>query len=218
VSAPPYDTCNIGAHVGDEVVAVVRNRQRVAAAAELCDPSEWVWLEQVHGADVVRTETPTGTDAPVADASVTMQVGLPLAIMTADCAPVVVACDDAVGVAHAGHKGLAAGVIEAMVERLREIGHGQLRAFLGPCIRAECYEFGARDLARLVTHFGDDVEGRTRAGRPAFDITAAVRIALQRAGVGALEDCGICTACASTYFSYRRDQVSGRQVTVAVLA
>jgi polyphenol oxidase len=197
---------------------VVRNRQRVAAAAGLCDPSEWVWLEQVHGADVVHTETPPGADAPVADASVTTCAGLPLAIMTADCAPVVIACDDAVGVAHAGHKGLAAGVIEGTAARVRAIGHGDLRAFLGPCIRAECYEFGARELGRLVTHFGDDVAGRTRAGRAALDITAAVRIALQGAGIDAFEDCGICTACAHTCFSYRRDRVTGRQVTVAVLA
>jgi polyphenol oxidase len=203
--------------VGDDILAVERNRRCVADAAGLGEPAGWVWLEQVHGTDVVYADGPRGPSAPVGDASVTTQRGLPLAIVTADCAPVVIACDDAVGVAHAGHRGLAGGVIEATVERVRAVGHGDVRAFLGPCICVECYEFGASDLGRLVAHFGDSVEGRTSAGRPAFDLSAAVRVALARAGVDSVEDCERCTAELPTYFSYRRDGVTGRQVTVAIL-
>jgi purine-nucleoside/S-methyl-5'-thioadenosine phosphorylase / adenosine deaminase len=217
ISPPPYDSCNVGTHVGDEVVAVVRNRQEVAAAAGLPDPSAWVWLDQVHGADVHPATEPVAPPYPVADASVTTTTDLPLAIMTADCAPVVFACDDAVAVAHAGHRGLASGVLEATAECLREVGSGPVRAFLGPCIRVECYEFGERDLEQLVAHFGPEVAGRTRDDRPAFDITAAVRIALARAGVDSFDDCGVCTADSPDHFSYRRDGVTGRQVTVAVL-
>jgi YfiH family protein len=202
--------------VGDELVSVVRNRQRVAEAAGLADPSEWVWVDQVHGVEVVEADGPTATP-PVADASVTATPGLPLAIMTADCAPVVFACDDAVGIAHAGHRGLAGGVLEATAARVRAVGHGDVRAYLGPCIRAECYEFGTRDLERLADHFGPTVVGHTRAGKPAFDVTAAVRIALAHAGVDAVDDCGICTADSPDHFSYRRDGTTGRQVTVAVL-
>ena len=216
ISAPPYESCNVGAHVGDELVSVVRNRQRVAEAAGLADPSEWVWVDQVHGIEVVAADGPASTP-PVADASVTTTPGLPLAIMTADCAPVVLACDDAVGIAHAGHRGLEGGVLEATVARLRAIGHGDVRAYLGPCIRAECYEFGTRDLERLADHFGAEVVGRTRAGKQAFDLTAAVRIALARADVDLVADCGICTADSADHFSYRRDGTTGRQVTVAVL-
>ena len=145
----------------------------------------------------------------------TTEVGVPLAIMTADCAPVVLANDGAVAVAHAGHRGLAAGVLEAAVDALRAVASGDVRAFLGPCIRVECYEFGAGDLAELVEQFGPEVEGRTRNGEPAFDIAAAVRVALARVGVDDLDDCGICTADSPEYFSYRRDGVTGRQVTVA---
>jgi polyphenol oxidase len=217
VSEQPYDTCNVGGHVGDDVAAVVRNRRAVAQSAGLRDPDDWVWLEQVHGNAVVHVDGPPN-DVPIADGAVTTATGVPLAIMTADCAPVVVACDDAVGIAHAGHRGLLAGILEATVDRLRTIGHGDVRAFLGPCIRAECYEFGASDLERLVSHFGGGVEGRTRDGRPAFDLPAAVRVALARAGVASVEDSGRCTADVPTYFSYRRDGVTGRQVTVAVLS
>jgi YfiH family protein len=216
VSAAPYDSCNVGTHVGDEVVAVVRNRRAVADAARLPDPSEWVWLDQVHGADVVVTDEPVGMPPPAADAAATAAAGLPLAVMTADCAPIVIANDGAVAVAHAGHKGLAAGVIAATVECVRALGSGEVRAFLGPCIRPEHYEFGARDLERLAGQFGNDVVGRTRDGRPAFDIPAAVRIALARSGVASLDDCGVCTAATPDCFSYRRDGVTGRQVTVAV--
>jgi YfiH family protein len=215
VSAAPYDSCNVGAHVGDEIVSVVRNRRAVADAAGLPDPSEWVWLDQVHGADVVVSDEPTGVPPP-ADAAATDRTGLPLAVMTADCAPVVIANDTAVGVAHAGHKGLAAGVIGATVAQVRALGTGEMRAFLGPCIRAARYAFGARDLEALAAQFGEDVVARTNDGRPAFDIPAAVRIALARAGVSALDDCGICTAGTPECFSYRRDGVTGRQVTVAV--
>jgi copper oxidase (laccase) domain-containing protein len=103
------------------------------------------------------------------------------------------------------------------VEHVRALGAGPLRAFLGPCIRAECYEFGAGDLATLVARFGTEVEGRTRAGAPALDLAAGVRIALGEAGVDALDDCGVCTADDADLFSYRRDGTTGRQVTVAVL-
>ena len=176
-----------------------------------------MWLDQVHGTEVLDAAGPSSSP-PVADASVTTERGLPLAIMTADCAPVVVASDTAVGVAHAGHRGLEHGVIEATVERVRAMGSADVRAFLGPCIRAECYEFGARDLERLARHFGPEVVAETRVGRAAFDLPAAVRIALARAGVDDLDDCGVCTADSDAHFSYRRDGVTGRQVTVAVLS
>src|SRR5204863_4630603 len=110
--------------------------------------------------------------APVADAVVTTVRRLALAVVTADCAPLVIACDDAVGVVHAGHRGLAAGVVEAAIARLRDIGTGAVRAFLGPCIRAARYEFGPHDLARLVAQFGRGVEGCTRDGSPARDLPA----------------------------------------------
>jgi len=216
VSAPPYDSCNVGDQVGDDVDAVGANRVAVATAARLVEPTRWVWMRQVHGAGVHVATGPTGPVPPEADAAVTAARGLPLAVITADCAPIALASDDAVGVVHAGHRGLGLGVVEAAVGALREIGHGPVRAFLGPCIGPEHYEFGAADLARLVARFGPEVEGRTHDGRPALDIPAAVRLALARCGVDELSIAGVCTAASSDYFSYRRDGVTGRQATVVV--
>src|SRR5205085_6573345 len=141
---------------------------------------------------------------------VTATRGLPLAVLTADCAPVALACDDAIGVVHAGHRGLEHGVIEAAVAALRDIGRGPVRAYLGPCIRPARYEFGAADLARLVARLGPEVEGHTADGRPALDIPAAVRAALRNAGVDVFTDGGVCTASSAEHFSYRRDGVTGR--------
>jgi YfiH family protein len=217
VSAAPYDSCNVGDHVGDAPEAVAVNRERVAAEAGLGSPSGWVWMRQVHGADVHVATAPTGAEPPAADAAVTATRGLPLAVLTADCAPVALACDDAVGVVHAGHRGLEQGVIPAAVAQLRAIGRGPVRAYLGPCIRPARYEFGAADLARLVERLGPEVEGRTCDGRPALDIPSAVRTALRDAGVEDFVDGGACTASSDAYFSYRRDGVTGRQATIVVL-
>jgi YfiH family protein len=202
--------------VGDVPEAVARNRGLVAERLALPLPECWAWMEQVHGAGVVTVDGPTDRP-PVADALVTSTTGLPLAVVTADCAPIAIACEGAVGVVHAGHRGLLAGVIERAVGALRAIGRGDVRAVLGPCIRAPRYEFGERDLASLVDAFGPRVASRTEWDTPAFDITAAVHIALQRTGVAAIDDDGECTATSRDYFSYRRDGVTGRQATIAVL-
>ncbi len=214
---------NLGDHVGDDPAVVARHRAAVvsAIAAAAGTGPEWVWIRQVHGADVhvaTRARRIAGAESPVADAVVTADPGLVLAVVTADCAPLVVASDDAVGVVHAGHRGLALGIVEAAVAQLRDIGSGEVRAFLGPCIRAARYEFGADDLARFAEQFGDGVVGTTRSGRPALDIPAAVGVALDRAGVTEYVDCDVCTADSPDYFSYRRDGRTGRQATIAVLS
>jgi YfiH family protein len=209
---------NVGDHVGDEPAAVARNRATVAEAARLPAPTSWVWLRQVHGAGVVDADAPSPPETPPeADAAVTATRGLPLAVVTADCAPIVLASPDAVGVVHAGHRGLAAGVIEAAVARVRAHGSEDVHAFLGPCIRAASYEFGAAELDQLVGEFGTAVEGRTAWGTRALDLPAGVRVALARAGVEEVDDCRVDTFASREYFSYRRDGTTGRQVTVAVL-
>jgi YfiH family protein len=209
---------NVGDHVGDDPVRVARNRAGIARAAGLPAPDAWVWLRQVHGADVYDAGAPTPvTSPPEADAAATGAHGLPLAIVTADCAPVVLANDGALAVVHAGHRGLANGVIDAAVAEVRARGTGDVRAFLGPCIHPDRYEFGAADLAPLVEIYGPDVAGCTADRRPALDIPAAVRIALARLGIVDLADVGVCTSARASYFSHRRDGATGRQLTVAVL-
>jgi YfiH family protein len=217
VSAAPYDSANVGDHVGDDVDAVDENRRLIADAIGIVAPTRWVWLDQVHGARVHVAGEPTRSPLPEADAAVTKTRGLPLAIVTADCAPIALACDDAIGVVHAGHPGLEHGVIEAAVTALREIGSGPVRAYLGPCIHPSRYEFGPADLERLVARFGTAVAGRTIDGHPAFDVPAAVRISLEECGVDAFADADVCTSESPDHFSYRRDSVTGRQATIVML-
>jgi YfiH family protein len=214
ITLGPADVWCTGADVGS--MTEPANRGALARAAALSDPDEWVWLRQVHGARVVDATDARRTEQE-ADASVTTTPALPLAIVTADCAPVVIANDSACAAVHAGHRGLFTGVVEASVAAVEARGTGSVRAFLGPCIRSECYEFGAEALEPFVERFGKDVAATTLSGRAALDIPAAVRAALARAGVTQLVDSGECTSHTPGYFSFRRDGTADRQVTVAVL-
>lgn len=217
MSRPPFDACNVADHVGDDPAAVAANRERVARDIGV-PAARWAWMEQVHGAAVAIVDGPTAPGAPpVADALVTATRGVPIAVVTADCAPIALACDGAVAVVHAGHRGLLAGVIEAAVAAMRAHGTGAVHALLAPCIRAPRYEFGAHDLDALVDVFGDEVASTTEWGTPALDLAAGVRIALERAGVEHVDDTGICTSASRDYFSYRRDGSTGRQATVMML-
>ncbi len=195
---------------------MARNRARLADRLGL-DPGGWWFLDQVHGAEVVTAVGPAPAVPPAADAAVTVERGVTLVVMTADCAPVLLADDVGVGVVHAGWRGLAAGVLARAVERLREIGSGEVRAAVGPCIRPAAYEFGPDDLARLVDRFGPTVAGRTTTGTPALDVPAGIRVALAEVGVPDVADDGVCTAADRRYFSHRRDARTGRQALVAWL-
>jgi YfiH family protein len=178
----------------------------------------WAWLHQVHGAGVVVVDdagvVPEGVDA---DALVTSVGNVALAVHTADCAPVWLVDDRAgvIGVVHAGWRGLRAGVLPATVEAMGVLGADSVRATLGPCIRAECYQFAPEDLADLVDVFGPSVAAHTAAGDPAFDVAAAVRVALGRLDV-VVDDLGLCTACTGErFFSHRARSDQGRQAVVA---
>jgi copper oxidase (laccase) domain-containing protein len=157
-------------------------------------------------------------DVPEADAAVTTVPGLPLVVLTADCAPIALCAGNAVGVVHAGWPGLLAGVVGAGVDALRAADpEAPVRAVLGPCVHPGRYEFGVDDLATLVDRFGPDVAARTDDGRPALDIPAAVRLALAAAGVVDVVDVDVCTSASADHFSHRRDGTTGRQALIAVL-
>lgn len=215
VSAAPYASLNLGDHVGDDPDVVTRNRALLAARLRTGadDPREWVWLRQVHGHEVVTVAT-APTDVPAADAVVTTAVGLPLVVLTADCAPVALASPGGVAVVHAGWPGLEQGVLGAAVDALRAVAPGPVTAWLGPCVHPARYEFGADLLARLVDRLGPEVASTTDAGTPALDIPAAVRVSLERAGVEQLTDVDVCTATSPDHFSHRGDGVTGRQAVV----
>jgi YfiH family protein len=176
-------------------------------------------LRQVHGAEVHVVRAPGAVQGDEGDALVTMVPGVALAVFTADCAPVAMTSPEGVaGLVHAGWRGLDAGVIGAAASAMRDLGATRIEAALGPCIRAECYEFGAADLERLAARWGPGVRGRTTAGQPALDLPAAVRAALQQCGAELVADAGACTACSEEWFSHRARGDVGRQATVLVAA
>ena len=175
----------------------------------------WTWLRQVHGAHVVVVEEPGGGSGTEADAAVTKHPEAALAIFTADCAPLAFAsANGVIGAAHAGWKGLAAGVIERTVEAMHALGADRIEAALGPCIHPECYEFGAADLSAIASKLGHTVRGRTDQGRPALNLPAGVRAALTRVGVPLVLVDPNCTACSSEHFSFRARKEMARQALV----
>jgi polyphenol oxidase len=150
-----------------------------------------------------------------ADAAFTTRRGCVLAVRTADCVPVVLVGDGAVGVVHAGWRGLAAGVIEATVAAMG----GASEAHVGPHIRRGCYEFGDDDLDTVAAALGDGVRATTTWGTPALDLTTGVRAALERSALHgtAVHDAGACTACSDVYFSWRARKEHERFATIAWL-
>lgn len=212
VSAPPYDSFNLGPHVGDEPGAVDANRARLAQAVEL-EPAALIWMTQVHGRQV-RTVASPGTEPPTCDALVTATPGVALAVMAADCVPVLLADPDAgvVGAAHAGRTGVATHVVTATVEAMLELGAEPHRidVLLGPAICGRCYAVPL-ELAEQVEALAPGGASTTPEGAPALDLRAALAAELARLGVTQIVSDPRCTAEDRELFSYRRDGVTGRQ-------
>lgn len=173
----------------------------------------WSQPDEVHGTRVLEVTEPGEHDGAVADALVTRRAGAVLGIWTGDCAPVALFGEAGViGAVHAGWRGLRDGVLEAAVTAMRRLGSGSVHAVLGPCIHPCCYEFGAADLAAMTDRFGASVLGRTRDGRPALDVPAAVEAALARLDVP-LARASACTGCAGgRWYSHRVRGERGRQI------
>jgi len=202
----------------DGDLAIDVDPDELAARRRLLVDLPWVWLRQVHGADVV---TVTASDATSlvgvdGDALVTTDSGLALAIQTADCLPVVLwSAEGVIGAAHAGWRGLEAGVLERTAAAMRGLGATEIDARIGPCIHVECYEFGEGDLDRLAGRFGDEVRGRTAQGTPALDVPRMFDVAARRAAIRGYGVDGSCTAChGERWFSHRARSEAGRMATV----
>lgn len=214
ISPPPYHSLNLAAHVGDAVAAVAENRRRLRNLAAL--PAEPAWLNQVHGIDVVAAENVT--QALDADASFTRQRNMPCVIMTADCLPVLF-CDvqgTVVAAAHAGWRGLAAGVLGATVAQLAT-PPAQLMAWLGPAIGAQAFEVGAEVRAAfLALDIGNAEHFRPSPNRRWLaDLYGLARRQLQNLGITALYGGNYCTfSDAERFFSYRRESRTGRMATL----
>ena len=180
----------------------------------------WRTAKQVHGAAVAVVDRHTPADGVgEADALITTDRHVAVAVRIADCAPVALAGDGIAAMVHAGWRGLLAGVLEGTVNRMRELGATTIDAALGPCVHPECYEFGADDLDAVATAFGDGVRGRSATGAEALDVPAAVRAALQALDVRLVHDAAVCTACdAGAYWSHRARGEAQRQAGVVWLA
>jgi polyphenol oxidase len=216
VSAGPYQSLNLGAQVGDAADAVAENRRRVRASLHL--PAEPAWVEQVHGVGVLDLDAPAHGPVPCADAVIARRAGNICAVQVADCLPVLFAARDAgaVAAAHAGWRGLAAGVLEATVARLGG-DPAELIAWLGPAIGPAHFEVGEEVRSAFLAH--DPAAAQAFAanarGRWQCDLGALARQRLSRSGVSAVFGGGWCTyADPLRFFSYRRDGQCGRMAAL----
>jgi YfiH family protein len=212
---------NLGDHVGDDPARVLERRRLLV---ERTGVSAIQWLRQVHGTRCVEA-TPTSVAAPVpeADAAWTRTRGLGIAVLTADCVPVVVAARDgsAVGVAHGGWRGLVGGVVAAMLDAM-PVDASDAVAWIGPAIGPDAYEVG-EDVAAAVRTMphpeaaGALLAGR-RPGRYQLDLFALTRALLERAGVGSIATGAQCTFTDARFYSFRGEGDTGRMATLAWLA
>ncbi|RYJ31268.1 hypothetical protein CU044_0587 [Streptomyces sp. L-9-10] len=213
VSAAPYDQLNLGGAVGDGPGAVRTNRELAAKALAL-DPARVVWMNQVHGRDVAVVEGPwTSADIPAVDAIVTPRSGLALAVLTADCVPLLLA-DPVAGIAaaaHAGRPGLVAGIVPAAVEAMITLGAepSRITARTGPAVCGRCYEVPERmrdEVAAVVP----EAHSETSWSTPAVDVVAGVHAQLDALGVRDRQRSAVCTLESDDHYSYRRDRTTGR--------
>lgn len=215
VSGGPFASLNLGAHVGDDRGAVAENRVRLAREASL--PADPVWLKQVHGVHICRADSETRGE-PEADGAVTGERGVVCAVLTADCLPVFLARTDgsAVGIVHAGWRGLAAGVIEAALKALPG-SDAPVTAWMGPAIGPSAFEVGPEVHDAFVNRHPEDAAGfRPGHGDRYFaDLYALARARLERAGVVRAGGGGYCTHDEpQRFFSHRRDGLTGRMASL----
>lgn len=217
-----YASLNLGDHVNDAPLHVQENRRRLAEML----PSDPIWMDQVHGARVVDVARLDPNQKPQVDGLLTATPGQVLAVLTADCLPIVLA-DDAgqtLAVVHAGWRGLAAGVVQNAVKAMKHKASdlGPWRAWIGPCISGPAFQVGQEvreaflgDMPALRTAFkSDDAPHKWRC-----DLSAIARDLLLQSGASEVQCAGLCTVLdsAGRFFSYRRDGETGRIATVAWL-
>lgn len=216
VSTGDFHSFNLGDHVGDDPTAVAANRARLAR--RLGVPSSGiVWMDQIHGTRIARVSRPTGGAVPATDGLVTDRPGLPLAVLTADCVPVLAADEGAgvIGAVHAGRVGAVDGIVPALVGAMSSLGARpeRMTVLLGPAAAGEHYE--------LPDALADEVEAalpgsrtRTVAGTAGVDVRAGITRQLADLGVTRVDADPRCTIADEALFSYRRQGRTGRQASV----
>jgi len=214
-SQAPYDSLNLGTRCGDNPAHVKANRTLLQQTLHL--PTEPIWLQQVHGTQVVAA-TLANQNAQ-ADASIATQANQVCAIMTADCLPVLFCAKDGskIGAAHAGWRGLANGVLEATLAKLN-LPAAEIMVWLGPAISGDVYEVGEEVRTAFITALGDAASPAfvpTRPNHYLADLYALARLRLQMQDVTAIFGGNLCTyQQAEAFFSYRREPTTGRLATL----
>ncbi|HVE64294.1 MAG TPA: peptidoglycan editing factor PgeF [Mycobacteriales bacterium] len=225
VSSPPYAELNLAFHVGDENAAVVANRARSAGSLGV-DAARVTWADQVHGSAVALvSEADAGSGAlsvrdaiPLTDALVTTEPRCPLAVLVADCVPVLLAdaAEGVVAAVHAGRRGLVAGVLDGALRTMGELGArcANVVAVIGPAIGGCCYEVGTDVYAEVATVL-PATAATSSGGARSLDLVAGVQAVLASWAVPTARVVGGCTSCSpDQWFSYRRDGVTGRMAAV----
>jgi len=210
VSVGAFSSFNLGDHVGDQPDAVRANRQ---ALEKLHGPVQF--MNQVHGSRIVIIESVTD-EQPTADALVTGIPGVTLAVMVADCIPLLLTSPQVVAAVHVGRRGLQNEIASKTVELMREMGAEDISATLGPAICGTCYEVSSEIHDEVVAQF-PLASSKTSSGSYALDLPRALTATLISAGVESVIDQKLCTVENKDLFSYRRDGVTGRQVGLVSL-
>ncbi|TCO56665.1 hypothetical protein EV192_106139 [Actinocrispum wychmicini] len=212
VSTTPYDSFNLGTHVGDEPGSVAANRRRLAQDLKLAE-DHVAWMEQVHGRTAMVVDSPLDGPAEATDALVTAQPGLAVAVLVADCVPVLLADPEAgvVGAVHAGRVGARVGVLPAALRAMKDAGAriDRIEALLGPAVCGQCYEVPPAMQADVEKHLPGSA-CRTRSGTSGLDLRAGLWEQLAAVGVAKIGIDPRCTVEDRTLFSHRREGTTGR--------
>ncbi|SER12283.1 conserved hypothetical protein [Lentzea albida] len=216
MSKGPYESFNLGDHVGDDLEAVEANRARLARGIGLA-PDRLVWMEQVHGRTVATVDGPVAEALEATDAVVTKQQNLGLVVLTADCVPVLLGDEEAgvVGAVHAGRVGARVGVVVEALKAMMALGAEleRIEVLLGPAVCGECYEVPA-DMQKDVEKHLPGSASKSRKGTPALDLRAGLWNQLASAGVGKIGVDPRCTFEEKDLFSHRRQAPTGRLASV----
>jgi YfiH family protein len=209
VSHGAFASLNLGTHVGDDLELVLENRRILA---DEVGPTQY--MNQVHGDRIAVIEVVTD-EAPTADALVTGIPGVTLAVMVADCIPLLLTSDESVAAVHVGRRGLVNEITRKTLKVMRDMGASKITGIVGPSICGTCYEV-SEDIYNEVMAIHPTAQSRTKAGTHALDLPAALKKVLLDEGVEIVDQFQ-CTVESNEYFSYRRDGVTGRQVGVISL-
>jgi len=204
VSKDPFTSANLGDHVGDEAASVLENRAQLESQIGM----PIVFMNQVHGDTVVLVEEKTNT--PTCDALITTERKLAVAVMVADCIPLLLKSDVAVAAVHVGRKGLMNGIARKTIDAMRDLGAEVIHSYIGPNICGSCYEVGADIFNEVVSKYPSS-DSSNRTGKATLDLVSGLKTDLKDT---VLLDLSSCVLEDKNSFSYRRDGITGRQAGV----